>query len=268
MIKISTNIELSLKSSEKVTCLIQDFINEKLEESGCENAIVGVSGGIDSALVASLATRALGNERVLALLMPDNENSQHDVMEAKAFVSHLGIEVKTIPINGIFQSTLNLVPEAAEKRIALGNLKARIRMLLLYLFSNLENGLVLGTGNRSELLLGYFTKYGDGAADILPIGELYKVQVVELSKYLKLPKSIIEKAPSAGFWPGQTDQEELGARYELIDPILYCLVELKLSAEETAKELSVDRELVRNLKSRWINNRHKRALPATPDLNL
>jgi NAD+ synthase len=139
-------------------------------------------------------------------------------------------------------------------------------MILNYVYANLEGKIVIGTGNKTELLLGYFTKYGDAGVDILPIGDLYKTQVRQVARYLKLPKEIIDKVPSAGLWPGQTDEAEIGAGYEEIDNILYLLIEKGYSQEETATKLNVELELVKDLYERMKRNEHKRKTPAVTKL--
>lgn len=263
-------IDLSIPDLDKAVETIQEFIAGEVERAGCERAVLGMSGGLDSSLVVTLAARALGGERVLGLLIPDDEvPSARDTKDAKELAEALEIEYKLILIDKLmepfrFQLKEIGLGDPQGDRVAWGNLKARIRMVLNYRAANSADGLVLGTSNRTEIILGYFTKYGDGGADILPIGHLYKTQVRELAHHVSLPKQIIEKVPSAGLWPGQTDEEELGASYIIIDQVLYCLVDREMPAEEASKELEVDERLIYDLKERMARTEHKRRRPPTP----
>jgi NAD+ synthase len=196
---------------------IEGFIARKVKNAGAHGAVVGLSGGLDSALVATLCTRALGPDNVLALIMPSIHTKHTDVEDAKQLAGGLEISERIIPISSILES---FEEHISNDEMALGNLMARIRMCMLYYHANHLNYLVIGTGNKSELSIGYFTKFGDGGCDILPIGDLYKTEVRKLAKYLEVPQRIINKEPSAGFWPGQTDEEELGMSYNRLDKIL------------------------------------------------
>jgi NAD+ synthase len=200
---------------------IAEFISRKA--AGFRGVTLGMSGGIDSSVAATLCCRALGKEKVLALLMPFGHQSTED---AEAVAEQLGIEYKIInikPVVDIFTKTSDFY----RKKLPLGNLMARIRMCLLYGAANSQKRLVVGSSNKSELLTGYFTRYGDGGADILPIGGLYKTQVLQLARILELPEKIIRKKPSAGLWEGQTDEGELGISYRKLDLILHELVDEK-----------------------------------------
>ncbi len=180
---------------------------------GDRKAIIGISGGIDSSVVAALCVEALGKERVFGVLMP---YGPQDMEDAYDIISFLGIQNKEINIKKIADQFdfLNL------NRITRGNVMARTRMIILYTLANQLNGLVVGTGNKSELEIGYFTKYGDGGVDLEPIGDLYKTEVWELAKHLGIPKHIIDKKPSAGLWEGQTDEGEFGMSYNELDAVL------------------------------------------------
>jgi NAD+ synthase len=196
---------------------IESFIQGSTKRAGARGVVVGLSGGVDSAVVAALASRSLGPDSVLALIMPTPHNSSRDVSDAKSLAKSLGIRHEIIPLKGILNAYMEfLKPD----RTCEGNLAARIRMSLLYYKANLLNYLVAGTGNRSELSVGYFTKYGDGGCDILPIGCLYKTQVWGLAASLGIPKAIIDKPPSAGLWPGQTDEGDMNMSYEELDSVL------------------------------------------------
>jgi NAD+ synthase len=196
---------------------IEDFMSQKVKDARSKGIVLGLSGGVDSAVVAFLAANALSPDNVRALIMPSPVNSKSDMEDAKELANNLGINYDIIPLKSILQAySASLKPDEA----AIANLTARIRMTLLYYEANRLNYLVAGTGNKSELSVGYFTKYGDGACDILPIGDLYKTHVWELAKNMKLPQKIIDKKPSAGLLPGQTDEKEMGVDYEELDKVL------------------------------------------------
>ncbi len=182
---------------------------------------MGLSGGIDSSVVASLAKEAVGNNNVLGLFMPC-QSYPRDLKDAKIMAKKLGIRTKTINLSPVYNSLIKLLPKADS--LAKSNLKPRLRMLVLYYFANKLNYLVCGTGNKSELMVGYFTKYGDGGCDILPIADLLKAQVIKLAKELGVPEHIIAKPPSAGLWSGQTDEAEIGITYTELDEILWRMV--------------------------------------------
>jgi NAD+ synthase len=196
---------------------IEAFISRSAKKAGAGGVVLGLSGGIDSSVVAALAARALGPENVLGIMMPSSVNSPQDLEDSKVLAKKLGIKTKVISIQPMLDAfSSQLKPE---KR-AIANLMARIRMCVLYYHANTMNYLVVGTGNKSEISIGYFTKCGDGGCDILPIGELYKTQVRQLAKTLGIPKAIIDKTPTAGLWPGQTDEGEIGMTYEQLDSTL------------------------------------------------
>lgn len=196
---------------------IEDFIYHSVEKAGARGIVLGLSGGVDSAVVATLSTRALGSDNVLGLIMPSPSNQPHDIDDANLIARHIEINTKIIslkPMIEAFQAHLE------HDRLAMGNLTARIRMSLLYYEANHLNYLVAGTGNKSERIVGYFTKYGDGGCDMLPIGDLLKTQVWELARFLGVPQRIIDRVPTASLWPGQTDEGDLGISYEELDKIL------------------------------------------------
>ncbi|WP_407355270.1 NAD+ synthase [Methanolobus sp. WCC5] len=207
--------------------IIVGFIREKANQAGVKGAVVGLSGGIDSALTAYLTVEALGKENVLGIHMPElNLTPAEDVLDATEVAERLGIELRTIDISEILSAYMNSIPESdLSNSHAIGNLKARIRMSVLYYYANSMARIVMGTGNKTEILLGYFTKYGDGGVDIEPIGDLYKTEVREMASLMGIPPEIITKAPSARLWAGQTDEEELGITYELVDRFLALLLE-------------------------------------------
>lgn len=203
---------------EAICELIEKFIEQELHETKREKVVVGLSGGLDSAVTACLAVRALSNKGVFSVILPDFPITPNlDVDDATELAKSLCIEFEIMNINNIKSEFLACLPR---NQYAEGNLTARIRMCILYYYSFIHNGLVLGTSDKSELLLGYYTKFGDGAADLFPLGDVYKTQVKELAEYLKLPLSIRQKKSSPRLWKDQTAEEELGANYDEIDEIL------------------------------------------------
>ena len=215
--------------SLKLTYRITDWIREKAKEADAEGVVVGMSGGLDSSVVAVLCKKAFP-DTTLGLILPCfslKEDVEHARMVAKKFE----IETKEIDLSNIFKSFLNTLEareydvegKKSEMDIPVANLKPRLRMICLYYFANKLNYLVVGTGNKSELSVGYFTKYGDGAVDILPLGDLLKTEERELAQELDIPEAIIDKVPSAGLWEGQTDESELGMSYEELDKTLLAI---------------------------------------------
>ena len=237
------------------------FISSRV--SGAKGAVIGLSGGIDSALTAYLTVLALGKENVLGLLLPEKGiTSKADIDDAIVVANTLGIEYKIIEISSVLASFSSVIPVFDNKaKTANGNLKARTRMCILYYHANLMDRMVIGTGNKTELLLGYFTKYGDGGVDIEPIGDLYKTRVRGLSRYMGVPERIIEKTPTAGLWPGQTDEGELGVSYEAADQILTLFVDENRNIYEIKRKFPP--EIVDKLAARISSSGHKRMPPCT-----
>ena len=246
--------------------VIGEFLRAHVREADARGVVVGLSGGVDSALVARLARDALGPEQVLGVLLPNAAVPAALVAETEAFGRRLGIELRTVRLEPIESALRTAVPEIVD-RVTLGNSTARLRMLILYAFARERRLLVAGTGNKSELLLGYFTKYGDGAADLLPIGDLYKSDVYALGRELGLPSAVLERPPSAGFWEGQTDEGELGQTYATVDRVLR-RVELLEREEEIVRATGVDAATVRSIVGRVERFRHKRRLPPVAKLGL
>ena len=252
----------NLNYKEVVNKLIS-FIKEKTEEIGVKGVIIGISGGVDSATVAYLATKAIGKEKVLGLVMPYYMNK--DVEDALLVCNSLGIDYKVINIKSIvkeFERNLGFELNNVSK----GNIMARIRMILLYAHTNSKNYLVLGTSNRSEFLTGYFTKWGDSASDYAPLINLYKTEVWNIARILGVPSEIINKKPSAGLWEGQTDEKDLGITYKLLDEILYRLVDLKMKKENIARDLNIPLKKVEYVESLIKKSEHKRNLPLGPEI--
>ena len=245
---------------------IGTFLRAHALGGGLTGLVVGLSGGVDSALVARLARDALGPEHVLGVLLPDANVPAELVDETERYADDLGIERRSIRIEPLQEAFRAALPEVTD-RVTLGNTTARIRMALLYSIAREAHRLVAGTGNKSELLLGYFTKYGDGGADLLPIGDLYKTDVWALAEQLGLPRAVRDRAPTAGLWPGQTDEAELGSTYHDVDRVLRRL-ELLEGVEEIARETGLDVTAVRAIAERVERHRHKRRLPPVAKLGL
>jgi len=246
---------------------IMEFIRREVEESGVSGVVLGLSGGIDSSLTAALCVRALGRDRVLGLIMPTSFTPKEDLDDAINLAGEIGIKTEIINIDGIcnaFVDALQIDPNNPAYKMPLANLRARIRMAILYFYANLYNYLVVGTSDRSEYLIGYFTKYGDGAADIFPIRHLYKTQVRELASYLGLPERIVKKSSSPQLYPGHKLSDELPVDYSTIDPILIGLFDEGLAAEGVSKNLGVPMEVVNEVLRRHMITEHKRRSPLNP----
>jgi len=240
-------------------CIIE-FIRLEVSRAQSQGVVLGLSGGIDSSVAVSLATNALGNNRVLGLILPDrNVSEQKDIDDAVELSKQLGIKYHIIDITEIKQKYLDLLP--LEKK-SIGNLTARIRMTLIYYYANLFNKLVLGTSDKSEMMIGYFTKFGDGAADLLPLADLYKTEVRELGIYLNVPKTILLKKSTPSLWLNQTAEKEIGMEYKKIDAILKYLDENNsVSTEKDLLQKGCNKKDVVFVKNRLLKNIHKRISP-------
>lgn len=245
---------------------IDRFLRAQALDAGGDGVVLGLSGGIDSALCARLCAQALGPERVLGVALPDAAFPRAILRETEEFARELGIGWRTVAIDGIEAAVRAALPEITD-RTTLGNVKARARMIVLYSLAREGRRRVVGTGNKSELLLGYFTKYGDGGADLLPIGDLYKTQVRELARQLRLPAAVLERPPTAGLWEGQTDEAELGLPYALLDQILHGIEQL-VAPSQIASVLGVPLEVVTGVEQRVLAHRHKRRPPPIPKIGL
>lgn len=247
---------------QKIHEQLMKGIQEYFKKSMLRRVVVGVSGGVDSSLTLKLAVDALGSERVTAISLPDaGISSTENIQHAKKLSEALGVTFFIQPINQFLVSFIQ-VPWGTSP-LAIQNAKARTRMMLLYHYANVENALVFGTSNKSEILLGYGTKYGDFAADLEVIGDLYKEEVFALADYSGLPLEIIQKKPSAELYPGQTDEQELGASYSELDPILKRL-DLGL---DTLIERGLSATLVHAVIQRVEKNRHKSLAPPVIKIN-
>ena len=248
---------------EKTKDDIVEFVQNKVSEANADGLVVGLSGGIDSTLAAFLACEAVGKENVFGIVMPSTTTPTEDKLHGTVIAQLLGIKYKEIAIDSILNEFLS-VTQLEEDKLSIGNLKARIRMSIIYFYANSKNYLVSGTGNKSEILIGYFTKHGDGACDIEPIGDLYKTDVYQLAKYLEIPQEIIDKPPRAGLWNNQTDEDEIGMTYELLDKILYRSLEKDINANSIADELDIEVNDVNDIINRVNRNKHKSKVPESP----
>jgi len=229
--------EIKNNDYASITETIEKFISDQIEKNHAKGVILGLSGGIDSAVLAYICKRKL-KEKTLAIIMPDTSITPLETEDALKMISLTGIEYKLIDIKPIVNEYAMYL-EANEK--SKGNLRARVRTNILYYYANAKNYLVLGSSDKSEYLIGYFTKFGDGASDLTPIISLYKLQVREIAKYLGVPEKIISKKSSPHLWKEHDAEEELGVSYEEIDSILYCLCDKKLSDDETVKITQIEK---------------------------
>ncbi len=254
-----------MKISESfVEKVLTRFIREELSKFNYKRAILGLSGGLDSAVCAFLAAKALSSRNVIALIMPYQKTFQQDVKDAQSLAKLLKIRWEIIDITPMINAYFSKFP--TENKIIKGNKMARERMSILYDFSIREKALVLGTSNKTELLLGYGTIYGDMACALNPLGDLYKTQIRQLGQYLGVPEKILKKTPSAGFWPGQTDEGELGLSYEEADKILFMLVDQMVSKKEIIRS-GFEKEAVEKIISLIKKSEFKRKMPPIPKIS-
>ena len=234
------------------------FLRENFKKAGFSKAVLGLSGGIDSALVAYLLRDALGKENVLAIMMPYKSSNPDSLNHAKLVVEDLKINAKTIEITDMIDAYFKNEKDASSLRM--GNKMARERMSILFDYSSKENALVVGTSNKTEIYLGYSTQFGDSACALNPIGDLYKTNIWDLSRYLKIPNELIEKKPSADLWEGQTDEQEMGLTYKEADQVLYRMLEENKTVEEVLAE-GFNKDLVDNIVRRINRSEYKRRMP-------
>jgi len=268
IVRADDPLDLSLSETELENYRehITDFIESQLDAAGVDRAVIGLSGGIDSTLTSHLLVEAVGAENVHGLVMPSEVNREENMSDAERVASELlDIEYDVVAIEPIVDTVLDAYPDAADDQLATGNLRVRTRAVLNYLVANHEEALVVGTGNRSEALVGYFTKYGDGAVDCHPITNLYKGQVRQLAKHVGVPADLAEKTASAEMWLGQTDEGELGMDYETLDSILALHVDGPLSPSATARHVGVDESAVADVRELYETSAHKRKAPPGPD---
>ncbi len=255
------NLEINTDLARR---LLVSFIREEVTRTGFSRAVIGLSGGIDSALVAFLTAEALGPDNVKGFRMPYKKSSQASLDHAGLAIEALGIQHDTVEITPMVDPLLERFPDMAPLRA--GNIMARMRMVVLYDQSAAFNGLVIGTGNKTEALLGYSTLYGDSAAAMHPIGDLYKAQVRQLARAMGVPDVIVDKPPSADLWPGQTDEAELGYSYDDADQLLYLLIDRRYKLEE-AVEAGFPREFVEKVWQSVRRSHYKRVPAIIPKLS-
>ncbi len=251
--QIDLNINTTLVSD-----LLTRFIHAEITRSGFGKAVLGLSGGIDSALAAYLAVQALGAQNVLCVRMPYKTSSADSLDHAQLVIDDLRVPSLTLPITAMANGLIDQFPAMSAMRK--GNIMARCRMITLYDQSEAFKGLVIGTGNKTEILLGYSTLFGDSACALNPLGDLFKAQVRQLSRAVGVPSAIIDKAPSADLWQGQTDEQELGFTYEEADKLLYLIVDQRYSPAECV-EAGFDPQFVKIVGDRIRRNHYKRVMP-------
>ncbi len=256
-------INLSI-DPELVRKILKEFIRSEISRVGFSHAVVNLSGGIDSAVSFVLAAEALGPQNVLAIRLPYKTSSADSLEHARMLIDQIGCPSVTIPITELTDPLIAREPGMSE--IRKGNIMARVRMIVAYDQSEAFKGLVVGTGNKTEILLGYTTLYGDSACALNPIGDLYKTQVRQLARVLGIPEPIIVKPPSAELWAGQTDEGELGFTYEEVDKLLYLLVDQRYRPEECV-EAGFDEKFVHQVFERVRKNQFKRVLPPIAKLS-
>ena len=254
--------EIKNQDYASITSTIENFLEEQMKKNHSEGLILGLSGGIDSAVLAYICKRKFP-DKTIAIVMPDTAiTPKIETEDALKMVSLTGIQYKLIDINPIVNEySMYLEPNERAK----GNLRARVRTNILYYYANAKNYLVLGSSDKSEYLIGYFTKFGDGASDITPIVSLYKLQVREIAKYLGVPENVITKKSSPHLWKDHEAENELGASYEEVDSILYCLFDKKLSAQETQEVTGIEMSTIEKIQELNKNSEHKRLPAQKPD---
>jgi NAD+ synthase len=252
---------------QEVEMKIRRFIKDYVEKSKAKGIVLGLSGGIDSSTVAALSALAIGGEKVLGLMLPEKETyNEKDIEHAKLVAKKFGFKTKMVDITPTLEAFYKTIPNFdPNDNVCKGNIKARTRMIYIYYFANRHNMLVCGSSDKSETMMGYFTKWGDVAADISPIMDLYKTQVRKLAQHIGIPKEILTKPPSPALWPGQLAEKELGIKYENLDLILYGL-EHFMETKDIAQQLGVEKALVDRIKNRWLSMEHKRRMLLTTKL--
>ncbi len=260
--KIENALKIDLVVGERK---LTAFVKERVKKSGVKGVVLGLSGGVDSSVAATICANAIGPRNVLGISMPEAKiTSPNDVNHARRIANDLDIDFRLVDITPVVNKIFHGISDyKADEVLSSANTRPRIRMCIVYYYANLLNRLVIGSGNRSELRTGYFTKYGDGAVDLLPLGSLYKTQVIKLARYLKLPREIIEKTPTAGLWNGQTDEKELGIRYKKLD-MIFAGLDLGLKAPIIAETININLKKVESFIDREHKISHKLRSPDIP----
>lgn len=251
--------------AEECSRILTRFLKDYLESAGRKKFVLGLSGGLDSAVSAAVAVQAVGASNVHAYVLPEDGTNPLDLDHAAAVARHLGIAASTISVQPFIDAARQALKEPDRMQVA--NVTSRARMIVLHAEAMRRNALVLGTGNKSELLMGYFTKFGDGGVDVQPLGDLYKTQVRKLAAHLSIPQAVLEKPPSAGLYAGQTDEAEMGIPYDKLDRILLGL-ELHLPVATIAQVVEVKPEEVQRIENVRKTTQHKRRAPLIPKLGI
>ncbi len=246
---------------------LRRFIKGFVDSSGASGVVLGLSGGIDSATVAALSALAIGGDRVLGLILPEEETqSAKDINDACIVAEKFGLKTQVCDITPALEGVYKSIPIFDSKdKLCKGNIKARTRMIYIYYYANKQNRIVIGSSDKSETMMGYFTKWGDVAADISPIMDLYKTQVRKLAEHIGIPHELAAKPSTPALWPNQSAEGELGIRYEMLDLILFGL-ERFMGAKDIADQLGIEVAQVEKVKARWLGVEHKRRMPLTAKL--
>ncbi len=257
---------LEIDFSEAQTRIVR-FIKQYVESAGAKGIVLGLSGGVDSATIAALSSLAIGGQNVVGLMLPEDETfNQKDIDYAKAVADKFHIPTNCLDMTSFLEAFYKSIPIFdPTNRLGKGNIKARTRMMILYYYANTQNLIVCGSSDKSETLMGYFTKWGDAAADIAPILDLYKTQVRKLSIHAGVPKEIAMRPSTPALWPNQMAETELEIKYETLDLVLYGL-ERFMDTDEIAQQLGIERAVVERVKNRWLANEHKRRMPLAPKI--
>jgi NAD+ synthase len=252
-----------VETEKRITAFIRDYVRTQ----GAPGVVLGISGGIDSAVSAAVSAKAVGPSRVLGLSMPEVETwDAEDIKDAELVAKTFGITLERIDISPLVRAAFDRISVFdSGDRLANGNVKARMRMVVLYYYANRTRHLVVGSSDKSEFMLGYFTKWGDYCADLSPLTDLYKSQVRQLALHLGVPAKIVEKRSTPNLWPGQTAEEELGLNYDQLDLVLFGL-EHSMAAEEIVRELRLSADVVKRVEVRCRASEHKRKPPVTVKL--
>jgi NAD+ synthase len=254
-VKPSTLEELLSQDYEKISEKIEKFVSIHISKSSAKGLVIGLSGGLDSSVVLKLSVNALGGSNVLGLIMPSDTTPREDTAHAIDLARELMIRYHVIDILPLLRKFQDILPE---NKVARGNLMARIRMCILYYYAGVSGYLVAGTSDKSEVQIGYFSKFGDGAADIMPIARLYKTQVKILAEYLGIPEVIVRKKSSPRLWDNHLAETEIGLDYEMVDQILYLLVDKKMSIRDATRKLDVPEKYVNKINNMMEKSSHKR----------
>ncbi len=243
------------------------FIKEYVENAGAKGIVLGLSGGVDSSTIAALSSLAIGGKNVLGLMLPEEENfSQKDIADARMVAERFHLETCLCDMTEVLKCFYNQIAVFDPKdRLCKGNLKARTRMVYLYYYANKLNKIVCGSSDKSETMMGYTTKWGDAAADITPVMDLYKTQVRRVAVHIGVPEELALKPSTPALWPAQMAETELGIKYETLDLILFGL-ERFMTIQEIAGQLKINESVVAQIKTRWLANEHKRRMPITPKI--